>query len=71
MSDLKQHGWKIAIVAALVTLAGTLDFDHEVQHEQIAQTYYNELNQRYERDYAALRVQDVHEQILRDRYNYD
>ena len=68
MSDLKKHGWKLVVIFVLFGLVGRMDYEHEVKHEAVAQTYYNELNQRYERDYAALRVQDINDQILRDRY---
>lgn len=71
MSDLKKHGWKLVVVFVLFGVVGRMDYEHEVKHEAVAQTYYNELNQRYERDYAALDAQDLHDQILRSRYSHE
>ena len=71
MRELKKHGWKLVVIALLFGIAGRMDYEHEVKHEAVAKAYYDELNQRYVRDYAALDAQDLHDQILRDRYSHE
>ena len=64
MRDLKAHGWKLVVIFVFFGIVGSIDYQHEVKHEPITKAYYSELEQRYVR----LRVQDISDQILRDRY---
>lgn len=54
MSDLKKHGWKFIVLVIIFGIVGTLDYEHETQHEVVAKTYYDDLKQQYGRTYVAV-----------------
>lgn len=59
MSDLKRHGWKFIVLAALFGIVGTMDYEDQKQNEVVAKAYYDDLKQQYGRTYVAVGESNV------------
>lgn len=53
MNDLKKHGWKFIVLAILFGIVGAMDYADQAQQAVAAKAYYDDLKNRYGREYAA------------------
>ena len=51
---MTKHLWKFVLIFMIFGIVGQMDYEDQVAGEEYSQAYYDEVKQRYGREYAAV-----------------